>query len=71
MYEADRLTEPLFRRVTRLNDLHDTRTQRLDCWSMVGEHTHITSCRRKVHLHDIGGSEDGLGNEVCRLGGTG
>ena len=53
-------TEPLFRRVTALDDLNDTRAERLDRRRVVGEDTHVTSRRRKVHLHDIRGRENGL-----------
>ena len=53
-------TEPLFRRVTALNDLNDTRAERLDRRRVVGEDTHVTSRRREVHLDDIGRGEDGL-----------
>ena len=46
-------TEPLFRRVAGLDDLDDTRAQRLNRWRVVGEDTHVTSCRRNVDLHNI------------------
>ena len=54
------LTKPLFRLVASLNDLNDTRAQRLDRWCVVGEDTHITGRRGKVYLYHIGGGEDGL-----------
>ena len=57
-------TEPLFRRVARLDNLNDTRTERLDSRRVVGEDTHVTSRRREVHLNDISGSEDGLAYAV-------
>ena len=62
--EKDARTEPLFRRVAGLDDLNDTRAQRLNRWRVVGEDTHVTSCRREVHLDDIGGREDSLGSLV-------
>ena len=61
-------TEPLFRRVTTLDDLNDTRAERLDRRRVVGEDTHVTSRRRKVHLHDIGGRENGLYGDEYRAG---
>lgn len=57
-------TKPLFRRATRLKDLNDSGAERFDRRCVVGKDTHITSRRRKVHLHDIGRSEDSLQSAV-------
>lgn len=61
--EAGR-TKPLFRRVASFDNLNDTRAERLDRWCMVGEDTHITSRRGKIHLHNICGRENGLVERV-------
>ena len=53
-------TEPLFRRVTALDDLNDTRAKRLDRRRVVGEDTHVTSSCSQVDLDGIGGRVDGL-----------
>ena len=53
-------TEPLFRRVTALDDLNDTRAKRLDRRRVVGEDTHVTGRGGKVDLNHIGRGEDRL-----------
>lgn len=59
-------TEEFLRGVTRLNDLHNTRTDSFDAWDVVGEDTHVTSGSGKVDLNYVRRAEDRLATTQVR-----
>jgi hypothetical protein len=55
-----RHTEELLGRVAGVNNLYDTRTERLDARNVVGKDAHVTGGSGKVDLDYIGRREDRL-----------
>lgn len=51
-----------------LNNLNNTRAQRLNRRNVIRQNTHITGLRRDIHLDNILGAEDGLRDLKPMLG---